>query len=141
MTKRINYSSYGKQVLLACVKEYANINENKRTDRRTTNEKENAWEALANMYADANVTKTAGSLLEKKHLEKKKHKNVDASDRKERFQTGGGPPPAVVPDHPKAQTVGDIFQSRFNPLPNPYDETRTAMIRHILLSYLIIAPL
>ena len=56
MVKKINYSPYEKQVLLACVKEYANIIEDKGTDRRTTNEKENAGEALANKYADANVT-------------------------------------------------------------------------------------
>ena len=57
----------------------------------------NAWEALANKYADANVTKkpqTAGNLPEK--LEKN-HKNLDASDRNERFRPGGGPPTAAVP--------------------------------------------
>ena len=55
MEKRINYSPYEKQVLLACVKEYATVIEDIRTDRRAT--KENALEALANKYADANVTK------------------------------------------------------------------------------------
>ena len=39
----LNYSPFEKQVLLACVKEYANIIEDKRTDRRTSSEKENAW--------------------------------------------------------------------------------------------------
>ena len=57
MAKRINYSPYEKQVLLACVEEYANIIEDKRTDRRTTKENENTWDVLANKYADANVTK------------------------------------------------------------------------------------
>ena len=53
---------------------------------------------------------------------KKQHKSLDASDRKERFRTGGGLPPAAVPVHPIAQTVGDILQRRFDPLPNPYDD-------------------
>ena len=44
MAKRINHSLYERQVLLVCVKEYANIIEDKRTDRRITNEKENALE-------------------------------------------------------------------------------------------------
>ena len=35
----------------------------------------------------------------------KKHKNLDVSDRKERFRTGGGPQPA---DDPVAPTVGDF---------------------------------
>ena len=65
----------------------------KKTDRRKTNEKENAWEALANKYADANVTKRTRKQLEacwKKKI--KKHKNLDASDKKDRFRTDGGPP-------------------------------------------------
>ena len=63
MAKRIN-SPDEKQILLACVKEYANITEDKRTDRRTTNEKGNAWEALANKFADVNVTKRTCKQLE-----------------------------------------------------------------------------
>ena len=33
-----------------------------------------------------------------------------------------GPPPAAVQADPIAQTVGDILQRRFNPLPNLYDD-------------------
>ena len=61
MVKRINYEN---QVHLVYVKEYANIIEDERTDRKTTNENENAWEALANKYEGANVTKRT-----RKHLE------------------------------------------------------------------------
>ena len=66
-----------------------------------------------------NSWKIAGKKLEKKQ-QQKKHKNLDASDRKERFRTGRGP--VAVPDDPIAQTVGDILQRRFDPLPNPYDD-------------------
>ena len=51
----------------------------------------------------------------------KKHKNLDDSDRKERFRPGCGAP-AAFPDDPIAQTVVDILQRRFDPLPNPYDD-------------------
>ena len=115
----------------------------KRTARRTTNEKENAWDALANKYADANVTKRTRKQLEacwkkieKKKKKKKKHRTLHASDRKEWFRTGGGP--VAVPDDPIAQTVGDILQRRFGPLPNPYDDDADSRDKKhpFLLSYL-----
>ena len=85
----------------------ANIIENKRTDRRTTNENESPWEALANKYAD--VTKRTHKQLEAcwKNFGGKKHRNLDASVRKKkkRLRTGGRP----LPGHPVAQTVGDIL--------------------------------
>ena len=90
MAKRINYSHYEKQVRVACVKEYSNFMEDKGTDR-TTKEKENAWELLANKYADANVTKRTHKQLEVCWKNLKKHINLDASDRKERLRMGGGP--------------------------------------------------
>ena len=113
---------YEKQVLLVCVKEYVNIIEDKRTAWSTMNEKENAWDAIANKYADANVTKRTRKQLKAcwKKREKNTHKNLDASDRKEWFRTSSGP--AAVPDDPIAQTIGDILQRRSDPLPNPYDD-------------------
>ena len=79
MAKRINSE---KQVVLACVKEYAYFIEDKRTDRRTTKEKENALEALANKYnADANFTKRTRKQLEACWKDfKTKHKILDADD-------------------------------------------------------------
>ena len=71
---------------------------------------------LMSQRGSANSLKLAGKKLEKMH------KNLDASDRNERFRTGGGPPPAAVPDDPIAQTVGDILERRLDPLPNPYDD-------------------
>ena len=81
MAKRINYLPYEKQVLLACAKGYANIIEDKRTDRRTTNENENAWESLAKTYPDANV-KWTRKQLEACCKNLKRAQNLDASDGK-----------------------------------------------------------
>ena len=64
---------------------------------------------------------TAGSLLEKKN-EKKVQKPRCIRQEKHGFKRVGGPPPAAVPDDPITQTVRDILQRRFNPLPNPYDD-------------------
>ena len=79
MAKWIHYSPYEKQVFLVCVTEYANTIEDKKTDRRTTNEKENAWKALTNKYADANVTKRTGKQLEAcwKYLWGGGHENLE----------------------------------------------------------------
>ena len=66
-------------------------------------------------------------MLEKKKIEKK-HSSLDASARKERFRTVGGPPPAAVLDDPIAQNV-----RRFDPLPNPYDGNADSHDTHTFL--------
>ena len=96
------------------------------------NEKENAWEALATKFAD-DVTKRIHKQLEAcwKNLKIKRHNNLDASDRKERFRTDGGPPPAAIPDDPIPQTVGNILQRRFNLLPNTHDKTHPFLVSYL----------
>ena len=99
-----------------------------------TEEKENAWETLANKYVDANVTKRTHKQLGAcwKNLKKKTYKNIDASDRKELFRTGGGPPPVDVPDNPIAQTIDDSIRYQTSMM-----MTWIPMIRRIIFSYLI----
>ena len=41
---------------------------------------------------------------------------------KNAFEQLVDPQPAAIPDYPIVQTVGDILQRRFDPLPNPYDD-------------------
>ena len=53
---------------------------------------------------------------------KNRHKTLDATDRKERFRTGGGPPPPDVPQSSISEAIGSILQKRFDPVPNMYDD-------------------
>ena len=126
IAKRINYSPYEKQVLLACVKEYDNITENKGTERRTTNEKENACEALANKYADLmppRGARTAESLLEKVE------KSTKTYMPQTRFQTGGGPPQPfqMIKSLKPFVTFSreDCYQTRMMMTRNPHDKTHS----------------
>ena len=123
MAKRINCSPYEKQVLLVCVKEYTKFDtvEDKRTDRRKRMKQKMPGRYL--QISTRMLMSPRGLANSWKYLGEK-HKNVDASDRKEWFRTGGEPSPAAVPDNPVAQTVGDILQGRFDPLPNPYDDDK-----------------
>ena len=78
-------------------------------------EKNMAWEALTLMFnAEAEVTKGTKKQLGVcwKNL-KSKHKARDATDRKERFRTGGRPAPPDSLQDPISQAVGDILQKRF----------------------------
>ena len=79
-----------------------------------------AWEALTLKYnAKAGVIKR-----------KSKHKAQDATDKKERFRTGGGPAPPDSLQDPICQAVMDILQKRFDPLPKLYDDDADEMNPH-----------
>ena len=117
MSKRVNFSEFERQVLVACVRENAHIIEDKRTDKRTTREKDIAWERVTVKYnAKARVTKRSKKQLENcwKNL-KSKYK----SDRKEGNRSEGGP---AVPEDTVTQAIGDILQARFDSIPIVYND-------------------
>ena len=85
MAKRINYSPYEKQVLLVCVKEYANIIEDKRTDRTeerqmkmTGRRSQISTRVLMSQRGPAKCWKLAGKNLRKKQ----QHKTRDTDSKK-----------------------------------------------------------
>ncbi|XP_031339101.1 myb/SANT-like DNA-binding domain-containing protein 3 [Photinus pyralis] len=124
-----NFSSAEKLLLLTIISEkYSKILEDKKTDRMSVSQKEQAWSQIEiDFNASSTTTFRNASCLKKCYENRKKElRKTVASHKRDVLLTGGGPPPKKKKDDDET-LIDDILTSIMNEktlvgLQNPFDD-------------------
>ncbi|KYQ47800.1 UPF0439 protein C9orf30 like protein [Trachymyrmex zeteki] len=89
--KRINFSRDEEQLLVALVKKYKSIIENRKSNATTWKDKEKAWQVIEKEF-NSNSGQNVRKQLKEKYLNiKKRTKQRFSNENRYNKQTGGGP--------------------------------------------------
>lgn len=118
LTKRrvrsANYTAEEKSCLINIINKYKNIIESKKTDKFSWNDKNNAWETIANEFnaAAPNGTYRNTESLKKFYENLKKDtRKIAAQEKMELFKTGGGKPAQKILD-PLHESVLSLMNTK-----------------------------
>lgn len=114
MPRSTNFTDFEKNLLVQLMDNYKKIIECKKTDCVTAAAKNKAWEKLCQAFnaESTNATRNIGQLQVLWKNFKSRAKKESAYVRRERFQTGGGPPPAEDSQLQKVEGINGILYQK-----------------------------
>lgn len=109
-----------KSVLIKIIKKHKNVIENKKTDYVTNIEKKRAWKAVTQEFnAQTTIPRSEQQIKTCFNNIKKKYRQDLAAQKRDVFQTGGGPSTVTVHENPD---LAELVEKSVTPMFNPYDD-------------------